>query len=283
MTVQVASGVVSLWHRFRRNRAAVLGLAIMALIVLAAAFGPLLYPVDPFDMLGRPSTVPSQRFPLGTDVSGRDILAGLLHGARVSLLIGIAASLAATLVGLVVGALAGYFGGWLDAVLMRTTDFFLTIPSFVLAVLIVAIFQPSVLIITASIAVVSWPSVARLARAEFVSHQGRDYVDACRAMGMSNAEIMLRQILPNALPPVIVIASLMVATAILTESGLSFLGLGDPNIISWGYMIGVGRTVLRTAWWMSAIPGVTILITVLAINLVGEGLNEALNPRMRQR
>ena len=283
MNESAAIGFAGLWHRFRRNRAAVGGLILLAAIVVAAAFGPLIYAVDPFDMLGRPSTVPSARFPLGTDVSGRDILAGLLHGARVSLLIGIAASVAATLVGLVVGATAGYFGGWIDAVLMRATDFFLTIPSFVLAVLIVAIFQPSVLMITLSIAIVSWPSVARLARAEFVAHEKRDYVDACRAMGMSHAEIIMRQILPNALPPVIVIASLMVATAILTESGLSFLGLGDPNIISWGYMIGVGRTVLRTAWWMSAVPGVTILVTVLAINLVGEGLNEALNPRMRQQ
>lgn len=277
------SGIAALWRRYCRNRAAVGGLLVLAVVVAAAVAGPALYDVDPFDMLGRPSTPPSDRFPLGTDVSGRDILAGLLHGARVSLLIGIAASLVATLVGLAVGACAGYFGGWLDAVLMRATDFFLTIPSFVLAVLIVAIFQPTVPTITLAIAIVSWPSVARLARAEFVAQQHREYVEACRAMGMGSAEIMIRQILPNALPPVVVIGSLTVATAILTEAGLSFLGLGDPNIISWGYMIGVGRTVLRTAWWMSAIPGVTILVTVLAINLVGEGLNEALNPRMRRR
>ncbi|MBL8702045.1 MAG: ABC transporter permease [Alphaproteobacteria bacterium] len=277
------SGIAALWRRYCRNRAAVGGLLVLAVVVAAAVAGPALYDVDPFDMLGRPSTPPSDRFPLGTDVSGRDILAGLLHGARVSLLIGIAASLVATLVGLAVGACAGYFGGWLDAVLMRATDFFLTIPSFVLAVLIVAIFQPTVPTITLAIAIVSWPSVARLARAEFVAQQHREYVEACRAMGMGSAEIMIRQILPNALPPVVVIGSLTVATAILTEAGLSFLGLGDPNIISWGYMIGVGRTVLRTAWWMSAIPGVTIMVTVLAINLVGEGLNEALNPRMRRR
>ena len=271
------------WRRFRGNRAAVAGLAVLLAVIAAAAFGPMFYSVDPRDMLGRPTMPPSAQFLLGTDVSGRDILAGLLHGARVSLLIGIAASLAATLVGLVVGAAAGYAGGWVDTVLMRITDFFLTIPSFVLAVVIVAIFQPSVLVITAAIAVVSWPSVARLTRAEFLAQKQREYVEACRAMGMRAGEIMLRQILPNALPPVVVIGSLTVATAILTESGLSFLGLGDPNIVSWGYMIGVARTVLRSAWWMSAIPGVTILITVLAINLVGEGLNEALNPRLRRR
>lgn len=271
------------WRRFRRNRGAVLGLVIVLLIVAVAIAGPAVYSIDPFDMIGRPNQLPSARFPFGTDVSGRDILAGLLHGARVSLLIGLSASLAATAIGLVVGGTAGFYGGWLDIVLMRTTDFFLTIPSFVLAVVIVAIFQPSIFTITAAIAIVSWPSVARLARAEFAAQNARDYVEACRAMGMGNGEIMLRQILPNALPPVIVVSSLMVATAILTESGLSFLGLGDPNIMSWGYMIGVGRTVLRSAWWVSAIPGVTILVTVLAVNLVGEGLNEALNPRMRQR
>jgi peptide/nickel transport system permease protein len=277
------TGAAEFWRRFRRNRGAVLGLGIVLLFVAVAIVGPAIYAIDPFDMIGRPNQLPSQRFPLGTDVSGRDILAGLLHGARVSLLIGLSASLAATAIGLLVGGLSGYYGGWLDIVLMRTTDFFLTIPSFVLAVVIVAIFQPSIFTITAAIAIVSWPSVARLARAEFAAQKARDYVEACRAMGMHSSEIMVRQILPNALPPVIVVSSLMVATAILTESGLSFLGLGDPNIMSWGYMIGVGRTVLRSAWWVSAIPGVTILVTVLAVNLVGEGLNEALNPRMRQR
>lgn len=277
------SGPRAFWRAYRRNRATVAGLVVLALVGLAAALGPWLYGVNPQDMLGRPALLPSAKFPLGTDVSGRDILAGLLHGARVSLTIGLAASLAATLAGLTIGAAAGYAGGWLDQVLMRTTDFFLTIPSFVLAVVIVAILQPSVMVITAAIALVSWPSVARLARAEFLAQKHREYVEACRAMGMGPLEIVVRQILPNALPPVVVIGSLTVATAILAESGLSFLGLGDPNVVSWGYMIGVSRTVLRSAWWMSAIPGVTILVTVLAINLVGEGLNEALNPRLRQR
>ena len=276
-------GLGEFWRRFRRNRAAVLALAILIVVALAAIFGPLLYHVDPFDMIGRPSVPPSARYPLGTDVSGRDILAGIIHGARVSLLIGIASSLAATLFGLCVGALAGYHGGVLDNVLMRCTDFFLTIPSFVLAVVLIAIFRPSVASVTVAIAVVSWPPVARLARAEFLAQREREYVLACRALGMSDLEIIVRQILPNALPPVIVVSSLLVATAILTESGLSFLGLSDPNVISWGYMIGVGRTVLRDAWWMPAIPGVAILITVLCINLVGEGLNDALNPRLQRR
>jgi peptide/nickel transport system permease protein len=277
------SGLAEYWQRFRSNRAAVVALGLLSAIVTGAVIGPFVYPVDPFEMMGRPSIAPGGRFLLGTDVSGRDILAGLIHGARVSLLIGLVASLGATLLGLAVGAIAGFYGKVLDTVLMRCTDFFLTIPSFVLAVVLIAIFRPSLINITASIAIVSWPPIARLARAEFIAHRDREYVQACRALGMSNPEIIVRQILPNALPPVIVVSSLLVATAILTESGLSFLGLADPNTISWGYMIGVGRTVLRTAWWMSAIPGLAILITVLCINLVGEGLSDALNPRLQRR
>ena len=271
------------WSRFRNNRAAVGGAAVLGLVLMLALVGPLLYPVDPFDMVGRPFSPPFERFPLGTDVAGRDILAGIIHGARISLLIGILASLVATIVGVTFGAIAGYYGGRIDDVLMRSTEFFLTIPSFVLAVVLVAIFSPTVVNITIAIAVVSWPSVARLARGEFIAHRDREYVQGCRAIGMPDWEIILLQIMPNALPPVIVVASLMVATAILTESGLSFLGLGDPNLVSWGYMIGVARTVLRVAPWMAAIPGLMILVTVLAINLVGEGLNDALNPRLKQR
>ena len=271
------------WRRFRNNRAAVGGLVALAAVVALAIAGPMLYPVDPFDMVGQPSVPPGGEQILGTDVAGRDMLAGLIHGGRVSLLIGVMASLAATLVGLVLGAVAGYYGGRIDDLIMRTTEFFLTIPSFVLAVVLVAIFSPTILHITVAIAVVSWPSVARLARAEFLAHRDREYVQGCRAIGMPDREIILLQILPNALPPVIVVSSLMVATAILTESGLSFLGLGDPNQVSWGYMIGVARSVLRTAWWMAAIPGAMIVVTVLAINLVGEGLNDALNPRLKQR
>lgn len=270
-------------RRYARSWAAMFGFVVLVAIALAAILGPALYPVDPFEMLGRPTQPPSAAFPLGTDVSGRDMLAGLLYGARVSLFVGVVASLGATLLGTVAGGIAGYFGGLVDDVLMRIVDFFLTIPSFVLAVVIVAIFTPTIGVITASIAIVSWPSVARLVRGEFVAQRDREYVHACRGLGMSTAEIMVRQILPNALPPIVVVSSLMVATAILTEAGLSFLGLSDPDVISWGYMIGVGRSVLRVAWWMAAIPGLTIMVTVLAINLVGEGLNDALNPRLRQR
>jgi peptide/nickel transport system permease protein len=274
---------VEFWRRYRQNRAAVGGMIVLMLIALLAILGPFFYPVDPFDMVGQPFSPPLREYPLGTDVSGRDILAGIIHGASVSLLIGIVASLVATVVGVVIGAVAGYYGGLVDDLLMRTGEFFLTIPSFILAVVLVAIFSPSVLSITAAIAVVSWPAVARLTRGEFIAQREREYVQAARALGMPQWEIILIQILPNALPPVIVVSTLTVATAILTESGLSFLGLGDPNLVSWGYMIGVARTALRIAWWMAAIPGVMIVITVIAINLAGEGLNDALNPKLRTR
>lgn len=273
----------SFFSRFAKNRLALVGAFTLLLLFLAAVFGPLCYTVDPFDMVGQPFQLPLGDPLLGTDVSGRDILAGLLHGASVSLSIGFVSTLVASLIGVAVGALAGYYGGLLDAILMRSTDFFLTIPSFVLAVVVVAIFSPTVYTVTMAIAIVSWPSVARLMRGEFIKQRSREYVQACKAAGLSDLNIILVQILPNALPPVIVVSSLMVATAILTESGLSFLGLSDPNVVSWGYMIGVARSSLRTAWWMVAIPGVAIMITVLAINLVGEGINDVLNPRLKAR
>lgn len=269
--------------RFVENRLA-FGAALILLVIAAlAVLGPWLYDIDPFDMVGQPFQRPFGERPLGTDVSGRDILAGLLHGASVSLSVGLISTAVATTIGIVVGALAGYHGGWVDEVLMRLTDFFLTIPSFVLAVVLVAIFTPTQTSVILAIAVVSWPSVARLVRGEFIHQRSREYVQACHAIGMSHARIIFAQILPNALPSVVVVSSLMVATAILTESGLSFLGLSDPNAVSWGYMIGAARSSLRTAWWMVAIPGLTIVVTVLAINLVGEGINDALNPRLKQR
>lgn len=275
-------GLRECWRRYKRNRMAVAAAAALFAVVALAVVGPVLYPSDPFEMVGRPFSRPLGEFPLGTDVAGRDILAGIIHGARVSLLIATAASVCATVIGVIVGALAGYYGGLIDDVLMRTTEFFLTIPSFVLAVVLVAIFSPSILSITGAIAAVSWPSVARLVRGEFMGQRARDYVQACFALGMSDWKIIFVHILPNTLSPVIVVTTLMVASAILTESGLSFLGLSDPNVVSWGYMIGVARTVLRVAWWMAAIPGVMIVVAVLAINIAGEGLNDALNPRLKE-
>ncbi|HEX2116606.1 MAG TPA: ABC transporter permease [Alphaproteobacteria bacterium] len=274
-------GARDFWKRFSRNKGAVVGLAILVLVLATAIFGPLLFPTSPWEMTGAPFQRPfDPEFPLGTDTLGRDVLSGIVHGARVSLLIGFVATLVAVIVGVILGALAGYYGGIIDDLLMRFTEFFQTIPSFVFAVVLVAIFTPSIASIVAAIAIVSWPAVARLVRGEFLTLRTREFVQASVVLGQPARHIIFVEILPNAVSPIIVAGSLMVATAILTESSLSFLGLGDPNLMSWGFMIGAARTVIRTAWWMSFFPGLAILLTVLALNLVGEGLNDALNPRL---
>ena len=271
------------FRRFGRNRSAVLGLAILAGVVTLALAAPVLYPETPFRLAGRPLSPPFGAFPFGTDTLGRDVAAGIAHGARTSLLIGLVATVLAVGFGTVVGGLAGYHGGIADDLLMRLTEFFQTIPSFLFAIVLVAILSASVQSTVTAIAVVSWPAVARLVRGEFLTMRRREFVQACVGLGMSDGRVIVRHILPNCLAPIIVLGSLMVATAILIESGLSFLGLADPNVMSWGFQVGAGRGVLRTAWWLCAIPGLAILLTVLAINLVGEGLNDALNPRLRNR
>ena len=267
--------------RFFRNRSAVLGLAILAGVVLLAISAPLLFPFDVFSARGNPFLPPLSERLLGTDSLGRDIAAGIAHGARTSLLIGLMATLVALAVGTAFGGLAGYYGGWADDVLMRVTEFFQTIPAFLFTIVLVAILSPSIQNITFAIAAVTWPPVARLVRGEFMALRHREFVQASICQGMGDMRIIFGQILPNCLSPIIVTGSLMVATAILIESALSFLGLGDPNVMSWGFMIGAGRTFLRTSWWLCAFPGFAILLSVLAINLVGEGINDALNPRLR--
>lgn len=273
------------WRRFRQNLGAMLGLGLIGAILLIAALAGLLFPVSPWQMQGAPLLAPFEdsAFLLGTDMLGRDIAAGLAYGARVSLIVGSVSTLCAVLIGVAVGAPAGFFGGWIDDALMRFTEFFQTIPQLAMAVVLVAIFTPSLGSIVTAIALVSWPPVARLVRAEALSLREREFVEASIVLGRPSWRILLDDILPNALPPVIVMASLMIATAILTEAALSFLGLGDRNHMSWGFMIGAARTMLRESPWMTVLPGLAILITVLAINLVGEGLNDALNPRLRQR
>ena len=272
------------WGRFSKNKSAVLGLIILCLVIFLAAIANWIYPDDPFRLAGKPMSIPGTNgFLLGSDTLGRDVASGIAHGAKTSMLIGLLATVAAVFIGIIFGALAGYYGGIIDDALMRITEIFQTIPSFVFAILLVAIMKPSIESIVIAITVVSWPAVARLVRGEFLSLKTREFVQACHTLGMSDSRIMIREILPNCLSPVIVIGSLMVATAILIESGLAFLGLGDPNIMSWGFQIGAGRTMLRSAWWVCTFPGIAILITVLAINLVGEGLNDAFNPRLRER
>lgn len=266
---------------FVRNPTFVAGVAILTVFVLLALFADLLFPGDPLDMVGPPVLWPGQdaEFPLGTDSLGRDVLAGLVHGARASLLVGIAAAAIGLAIGMVVGALAGFFGGRVDALLMRVVELFQTTPTFLLVVVIVAIGEPTVRVIALAIGLASWPTVARLVRAQFRSLRESDFVMAARSLGYSNLRIIVQEILPNALPPVIVAASVMIANAILTEAGLSFLNMRDPNLVSWGGMIGAGRDLLRTAWFLTALPGVAIALAVLSLNLVGDGLNEILNPR----
>ncbi len=262
-----------------------IGLAMLLALVLAAAFANQLYPQDPWQMAGAPMLKPFEdpEFILGTDMLGRDVAAGLVHGARVSLLVGAASTLFAMVVGIAFGALAGYYGGAIDDVLMRITEFFQTIPTFVFALVVVATLRPSLWSIIAAISLVSWPPVARLVRGQFMSLKNREFVQAAVALGESDTRIMTRQIMPNTLSPVIAMAALMVATAILTESAISFLGLGDPNMMSWGYMIGVARSSIRQAWWLSFMPGLVIFLTVLMINLVGQGLSDAFDPRQQAR
>lgn len=259
------------------------GCVVLGLVTAAALFAPLVAPHDPWALLGPPMQAPGGEYLLGTDLLGRDLLSGLIHGARVSLLVGLVSSLCAIVIGCSVGALAGYFGGAIDRIFMRVTEFFQVIPSFLFAILLVAIMTPGLKSVIAAIALVTWPPVARLMRAEFLSLRNREFVEAARSLGLTHTQIILREIFPNALPPVVAVGSLMVATAILTEASLSFLGLADPNLISWGYLIGASRPVFRQAWWLSVLPGLCLFVTVLAVNLIADGLSDAGNPLLRRR
>jgi peptide/nickel transport system permease protein len=272
-------------YRLFRSPAALIGMALLLLVAVMAASATIFYPQGPFSLIGQPLAWPGTLpgLPFGTDSLGRDVVAGILHGSRVSLLIGLAATVAALALGIAIGASSGYFGGWVDDVLMRITDAFQTIPPFLLAIVIIVIVRPSVATIIFAIAAISWPAVARLVRAEFLKLREAEFVASCRLIGMSDARIIFTQILPNAMAPIVVSASIMVASAILTESALSFLGLGDPNAISWGSMVGMGRSDFRTAWYLVAIPGTAIVLTVLGLNLLGDGLNDALNTRLHRR
>ncbi len=285
MTAIASSSSFEFARRFARNRAALLGLFLILIVIVCAALAPIMFPRNPLRIVGRPELWPFEqwRFPLGTDSLGRDIAAMIAHGARTTLLIGFFASLTATLIGVSVGATAAYFGGWVDELLMRFSELFQTIPNLIFVLTIVSILGQTIGNITIAVGVVTWTSIARLTRAEFLSLRDREFVQACRAMGMGSFRIMAREILPNALPPVIVLSSLVIASAILFESAVSFLGLGDPNIASWGGLIGSGRTLIRTSWYICAVPGIAIMLTVPALNLVGDGLNDALNPKLRDR
>jgi peptide/nickel transport system permease protein len=269
---------------FARRRAAIAGLALLVLIVGVSVLGPVLYDVDPFDIVAAPLTPPGTREAwLGSDQQGRDVLTGLIYGGRATLTVGATAAGIAVLIGVTIGALAGYFGGVVDELLMRLAEFFQVLPALLFAMVLATLFSPSLIVIALAIGVVSWPPTARLTRAEFLKLRELDFVAAERVIGASTGRILWKVILPNALPPLIVSATFAIGTAILFEASLSFLGLGDPNRMSWGLMIGSGRSYMLTCWWAVTFPGLMIFLTVLAISLIGDGLNDALNPKLRER
>lgn len=276
---------LSIRHIVARHSGAFLCIVALALIAGIALLAPVLFPGDPMSLAGKPFLRPMEdpAFLLGTDSLGRDVAASLAWGARITLLVGFAAMGLGILAGLIAGAVAGYFGGWVDTAIVKLIEIVQTPPSFVLLVVLVAIAQPTIITIVCAIAVVNWPIAARIVRGEFRRLRDRDFVLAARSQGFANVRIMAVEILPNALPPIIVTSSILLATAILMESALSFLGLGDPNVVTWGAMIGEGRPMLRSAPYLSAIPGIAIVVTVLTINVLGDALNDALDPRRQKR
>jgi peptide/nickel transport system permease protein len=271
-------------RRFFSRPAATAGFAVFALILFIALAAPLIFAQGPFSIVGMPLLPPgSPGLLAGSDVLGRDMAVGLAYGARISLLVGIASTVCAAIIGILLGAVAGYYGGVVDDLLMRITEFFQIIPSFVLLMVLVSFLQPSLGSTIFGISMIGWPQMARVVRGEFLALRGREFVQAARTLGESDLRIIFRQVLPNALPPIVAIGSMMVGSAILTESALSFLDLGDPNSLSWGSMISGSRSAMWVAWWTTVLPGLSIVITVLSLNFMGDGLNHALNPRQRGR
>jgi len=269
---------------FLRNPAAIIGMAMLVAVLLVAILGPWLYPADPFEIKAAPLTPPfSEDAWLGSDYLGRDVLTALIYGGRATLLVGAVAALLSVLIGITLGAFAGYYGGKVDAALMKLTEFFQVLPALLFAMVVVTLFSPTLVTVTLAIGIVSWTGTARLTRAEFMKYRGLEFVRAERAIGARDARIIWKVILPNALPPLVVSATLAIGAAILFEAGLSFLGLGDPNQMSWGLMIGSSRQYVLSCWWAVAFPGAAIFITVLAVSLIGDGLNDALNPKLRER
>lgn len=275
---------VEFWRRFIRSKPALISLAFLVAVILGAVFADFLQIQPPFSGGPNAQLPPgSAGHPLGTNHLGQDVWSQLVHGARVSLLVGFAVALVATVIGVLVGALAGFFGGWVDALLMRIAEFFQTLPRLVLALIIVALFGSSLFGMIVVISILSWPQTARVVRTGVRTVRTAAFVDAARVAGMPPVTMIVKEILPNVMASIVVIASLDVAAAILTEASLSFFGLGDPNFISWGGMLFQAQAYLRSAWWMAVFPGLAIAAVVLALNLMGDGLNDALNPRLKER
>lgn len=278
------AGLRNFWMIFSKNRPAVGGMVLITFLAFLATFTPHLTDYDPFGIY--PKTVlltPSRYHLFGTDDLGRDILMLVMFGCRISFTVGFTAVIIASSIGIAIGAFSGYYGGKVEDILMRFTDLMLQIPNFFLILIVVAFFGSSLKNIVLIIGFTTWPGTARLLRSEFLSIREQEYVEAAQIVGASDVRIIFKHIMPNAIYPVIVNASLQVGAAILIEAGLSFLGLGDPSMVSWGRMLSIAQLYMRYAWWMAIFPGLAIFITVMAFNLVGDGLNDALNPRLRER
>lgn len=267
-----------------RNRLAALGVLIVGALLLAALGAPWLAPYDPEEQFAADARKPpSAQYLFGTDTIGRDNFSRILYGTRVSLVVGVASMVIAALLGVTIGLLAGYYGGWLDTVLMRTMDALLAFPAVLLAIFIIAVLGPSLLNAILAVGIVYTPTFARLVRANALSIREKEYLESARAIGLRDGQIMRRVILLNSLSPIVVQFSLGVGYAILVEAGLSFLGLGvQPPTPAWGSMLGFGRNYMSFAPWLTAFPGLAIFVTVLGFNFVGDGLREALDPRMRR-
>jgi peptide/nickel transport system permease protein len=272
-----------LWQQFRRNRAAELSLYLIIGFVLAATLAYQLSPYDPFALGDDTLITPRGDHWMGTDDLGRDTLSRVIHGSRVPLLVGFFATAASMALGILIGSLSGYFGGRTDVVLMRVTEYVLVVPRFFLALLVIAMLGTGIEKIILVIGVLGWPEVARVVRAQFLTFREREFVIAARAIGASHVKVIFREILPNAIPPAVVVASILVARAILLEAGLSFLGLGDPNLISWGSLLSEAQERISVSVWLALFPGLAISLLVLCINLFGDGINDVLNPKLRKK
>ncbi len=271
------------WRRFKKNKLAVFGGIVVVFLFTIAVFAPVLTPYDPNSInVLNILEPPGFKHPFGTDDLGRDILSRIIWGSRISLSVGFVAVGISTFIGVILGAITGYYGGWVDRVIMRFVDIMLSIPTFFLLLAVIAFLEPGIINIMIVIGLTSWMGVTRLVRAEFLSLKEREFTQSARAIGAGDLRIIFRHILPNSMAPVLVSAILGVAGAILTESALSFLGIGvQPPTSSWGNILTIGKDNIEIAWWLSVFPGVAILITVLAYNLLGEGIRDAIDPRMK--
>jgi peptide/nickel transport system permease protein len=270
------------WTRYCRNRLAVAGLALVALTLAMALLAGVVAPEGPFAIVAGRLEPPSFAHWFGTDHLGRDILSGVLYGARTSYLVGLLSVIISVAIGLVVGAVSGYYGGWIDDILMRVTEIFQVMPRFFLALFVVAIFGANIWGIIFVIGILNWAEIARLLRAEFMTIKQRPFVTAAHAYGANDAQIIVHEILPNAVSPIIVAGALQVASSVLLEAALSFLGVGDPNVMSWGTMLHTAQEFLLYAWWTATFPGIAICVMTIGVALISDGLNDTFNPRLKE-